>query len=488
MTRWLCIALALGGCHLAFGLEEVDPLATTVNGTLRFNSVVNDVKHEPMTVEEILAPGTFDLDVYLDNGSQVDVVYRDDGTFSFPIEYPGQRYRVSVNANGFVGDWQHDARRLAIAIQTAGRRDRRPAASSFVQFNFPSPTTGLYAAHLASTGVYTFTSTGLFGAVVNFDWRLSTSLGGPLGFLDASENDLLYALQFQLVPDTTSGDWNKVTAVSQMAITQALGTTAVIPQPAAVTDNTCFRLVSSGDAERSRIESTHPRGYHSSVSDWYALSAPAPGHIGLAGAPHSAAGSRAPARDYDFTRSVHDPFPGTTLVLATGVLQYFRIQLGSADSAEILNSTRGFVIANRAAPPCASVAPSTSDYDVALAGKFSIDGVELENDNQEITLDPTRPPIVTWSYLAPGPADTGAVTLNEIAAINNKTTVIPKWSSAVYGQTAMLDPTQLETGKTYALQVTTGRGRNQAANGDFVPIEFPVYSSVIWTRTFVVRR
>ena len=66
--------------------------------------------------------------------------------------------------------------------------------------------------------------------------------------------------------------------------------------------------------------------------------------------------------------------------------------------------------------------------------------------------------------------------------------MIPKWSSSIYGQTAMIDPAQLETGKTYAIQVSTGRGRTQAVTGNFVQIEFPIYNSVIWTRTFVVRR
>jgi len=139
-------------------------------------------------------------------------------------------------------------------------------------------------------------------------------------------------------------------------------------------------------------------------------------------------------------------------------------------------------------PPCTNVAATMNDFDVAIAGRFLLDGIELVNDNQEVTLDPTRPPVLTWSYLAPGPVDTAGIFLSEVTAINNKTTILPRWSSAVYGQTAMIDPAQLETGKTYAIQVSTARGRAQAASGNFVPLTFPIYNSTIWTRTFVVRR
>jgi hypothetical protein len=457
-----------------------------VNGTFRFRTVQNDGDHKPLPVEEVLPPGTFDLRAVLDDGTAVSVTYRDDGTFTFPITYPGQRYRVLASAGGVSVEWQHTVTNLALAIQTAGRRNRRPVTQTYVTFNYPAQAVGVHPAHLASTGVYTMTYTGQYGApALTFDWRLSGSVGGPLGLLDASANDFLYALQFQTITDTP--EWYKVVAVSQQAVSQAIGTNATLPQPAAVTDNTCFKLSTDGDAERMRLQSTHPRPYLRSAGDWYAYSVPAPTHVGIQGHTYAATSQFMTARNVDITRSFHDPFPGTTLVLAAGVNQFFLMQLGSASSVEVANSSRTFVVAARGDASC-NVGTTRAESTGAIAGRFLFDGVELEDDNQPVTIDPDRPPLLTWSLLAPGDATNSVVNLFEIAAIDNKTTLIQRWAASTYGETAIIDPAQLEDGHTYSIQVTTGRGRVNAASGDFVTLELPIHQTSIWTRTFLVRR
>src|SRR5690606_13365816 len=94
MFRWLCVALALGGCDTLFGLETIDPIAATVQGTYRHRMVRNDSSFQPVPLEEILEVGSISIEAILDDGTRSSVDYRADGSFSFPVAYEGQGYRL----------------------------------------------------------------------------------------------------------------------------------------------------------------------------------------------------------------------------------------------------------------------------------------------------------------------------------------------------------------------------------------------------------
>jgi hypothetical protein len=127
------------------------------------------------------------------------------------------------------------------------------------------------------------------------------------------------------------------------------------------------------------------------------------------------------------------------------------------------------------------------DATVGLPGAFLLDGETLNFDNEEIELDLTRAPTLSWQVLAEGTIDFTSVALHELQSISNVTTVVRRWAATTVGTSARIEPSMLEVGHTYLFAVTAGRGRPHAPDGDYVTIAQPIENSTIWTFTFIVR-
>src|SRR5262245_2946639 len=193
MPRVVALVVVLAGCDKLFGLDELTGSsdATQVTGHFHALYTINNAAFEPQVAEHVYPPGMLSFAVTLDDGTQPAVDYAPDGTFSFPIETPGQRYRLIVSGD----ELQSAAPQLSLATLHAGRLDPALPTPAYVQFESPSQVGSQGAAWLSSTGIYTFTYTNQFGPTVMFDWRLAqpASRSTP-GMLDASTHDRMYAL------------------------------------------------------------------------------------------------------------------------------------------------------------------------------------------------------------------------------------------------------------------------------------------------------
>ncbi len=490
MTRWLLLAFALGACDQVLGLEEVDPVALKVTGTFRYRTVVNNSAFEPMQVEEILPVDAFEL-VALVGNSETPVDYRADGSFSFPIDTPGEPYRIRYTAGAVVTEWQHTAREIAIGLLTAGRHDARPLVPTNVNVSSYVPKTVGQPLHLSSTGIYTQTSTGMAGPTVSFDWRLASPAAGAFsGLLDASKNDRIYAYEQESATEGAPFAYSRIRALTASSITQAQGTSAMLSAPAVVAPNLCVRATHNGAAEKTRMEVTHPRNYLSGkdTGSWLVYSTPAPDWVGLSGGIYTGFSPYAGARELDITPILHDPYLGSTIVVsAQAGLTFLTQQPGTGASKELQNITRVYAKAERGTPAACTPAVAQVDATVGLPGAFKLDGENLNFDNEEIALDLSRPPTLSWQVLAEGPIDFTAVAVYEVLAINNATEVVPRWSALAVGTSAQIEPAVLEVDHTYILAVVPQVGRPNATTGDFMTLEFPLQNSTIWTYSFIVR-
>ncbi len=486
MSRWPLIALALSGCDFVLGLEAVDDPPIAVTGTYRYRTVVNDSAFEPSPVEEILPVGSFGLEAILDDGTESPLQYRADGTFRFPIAFAGQGYRLRLLIDGVTGEWQHSAPTLVLGNMSAGHRNRRPVVQSTIQFNYMPATVGRTAT-VATTGLYTISDTAMAGPVVSFDWRLASPTSAALlGMLEADEHDRAYAIEFEATTTGNSPAWSRYHAVASDSITLAPGMIATLPQPVAQPPNSCMHVLSNSADEAIRISNTHPRDYYETRGDWIAFAMPAPSFVGTAGAHYPAICGYVTAKNLDITPSFYDPYPGTTLVAEAATISTFLVQLGGAASTGISNVTRVYAVADRGNPASCNPATASLEAHIGIPGAFELDGISLDSDNVEIPA-PQQAPTLQWRILADGPVDYTSVSLQELRAINGKTILIPRWSAVTTTTSAIIEPSELEVGHTYIVQVQAAIGRPNAASGDLMTIAPPFELSSIWTHTFVVR-
>jgi hypothetical protein len=442
-----------------------------------------------MPIEEIVPVEDAQLRAILDTGVESPVDYRADGSFSFPVDYHGQPYRVLVTLGAVTSEWQHSGSTIAIGATTAGRYDVRPVAQTAVTLTNYVPVAATQPAIITSTGVFTQTSTAMFGPTVSFDWRLATpALGSLPGMLDASKHDRIYAYEQEGATDGNSPPYSRIRALSQDSITQAPASSTTLPQLAPVAANVCMRMTGNAGAEKTRLTVTHPRNYLREAGSWFAYSVPAPDWVGLSGAIHSAVCGFDGPRDLDIAPVFHDPYRGTTLMANANTILYFLTQLpGTAASAELANITRVYRTAERGDPASCTSVVAQVDATVGLPGAFLLDGETLNFDNEEIELDLTRAPTLSWQVLAEGTIDFTSVALHELQSISNVTTVVRRWAATTVGTSARIEPSMLEVGHTYLFAVTAGRGRPHAPDGDYVTIAQPIENSTIWTFTFIVR-
>src|SRR5262245_23923936 len=111
MRRLAVLVVVLAGCDIAFGFEDVTipPEALLVTGTYGQRFVTNDQSFAPIVSERVYPPGTISFAVTLDDGTEPTVDYKDDGTFSFSINEPGQSYRFAVTVDGQQGHIEQHA-------------------------------------------------------------------------------------------------------------------------------------------------------------------------------------------------------------------------------------------------------------------------------------------------------------------------------------------------------------------------------------------
>jgi hypothetical protein len=492
MVRLAALAVVLAGCDVAFGLSDLRPTIdaldapTFVTGRVHAPYVANDATFRPMTGDRIYAPGTVSFGATLDDASQPTVAYRTDGTFSFPLTRAGQRYRLVVNGN----EYQAGTPQLALSLPSAGHPDRAEPLMTFIKFDFPLAIAGQGAAWISSTGIYTFSYTGMFGPTVTFDWRLASPAANSVsGLLDASKHDRVYAIDMTGDATTVPGmTYTTIKSVSSASVTQSYNSTAALPPPQPAARNQCVRFAAANRQQYDRLVAAAARSYTRSLATWLVDAAPAPDTVALAGLHWVAVNNYTPITDIDIAPTFHNPYPGTTLLAESSVVGYFNLQLPGSIALEY-----GDVITRyaRVEPgnPTACMSPKVAvGGEVGIPGHFQLGGTPLDADGTIIVLDLGRPVELTWDLAGPGRADNFSVGVYELQIVGGATVAMPVKGVAVHGSnTAVFDASLFVPGKKYVIVIGATVGRPNIATGDWSMTQLPFEYATVWSHYFEVK-
>jgi hypothetical protein len=485
----IALAIALTGCDRVFGLDHVAPRGPRITGSYRQHYLGNNASYEPEVIEHIFEPGTIALSATLDDGTDVPVTYEADGSFWFSVRRLGQAYRFVSIVEGARVEWQTNTPVLDIAGSTAGRLDRLPVSTqTFVEMPYPNQAPGVSAAYLASTGIYTYSYTASWGPMVRFDWRLAAPMvAGVPGLLDAGRYDRLYGLEMMVVDDSSpSMPWSVIRAVSEASVNQLGQTTVTVPRPQLVVRDTCLRFTAANVAEHARIVAAAPRTYASEIGTWLVFAVPAPDVMSTAGAAFLASCVHG-LRDLDYAPAIHNPFPGTQVLVQSGAQAEFDVQLGTSTPLRLINRSSRYQIAQTAAAPGACTAPTTVlDSTLALATQLALDGVVLDSDGMVVELGPDNDVTLSWAT-TPGGVVHFSVVLSELVIVNGGTAQIPRRVVNVANQLeAVFDRSLFVPGNKYIFSVSGMRDYPGAATGDWRTTRAPFEQAVIHSHYFEV--
>lgn len=486
MARWAVMSLALASCDFALGLEQIEQ--SHVEGSILHRYTVNDATYAPQVVERVVPRDQLPISVTLEDGTRPVVDYRDDGTFSFARDAPDQSYRLVFATDTLRAEIVSSTATLRTGFLTGGRLDRRPIGPHKIELMFPIQSAAGSSATITSTGVYTNTTTGVYGPDVSWDFRLANPAPGSVtGLLDASENDRIYALELESIVGYGSPTFSRIRALTAASVTMVAGGTTRLDTPAPVTPNSCVHVIAPNASETTRMINAVTRDYTSTASNWIVYSAPAPGQLGFSGELYPAICGITGTPDLDISPEYHDPYPGTTPLIESAVAAYYPVELPGSMPNNYATVIRRYDLAERGQPGACNPTPTVLTASVGIPGEHAVDGQRLESDNQLVSIDLGRPVELSWSVVDPGPVDFFSVTLQELVDVGGVTSGVARWSATVQGQTQVtIEPELVEPGHTYIVGVVAWTGRPGASIGDFLTFQYPMAISTVWSRTFTV--
>lgn len=498
MSAWqlqlIARAVALGcvagvtGCDVLFGLDELSevPPSSRVHGSVWERYVTNGSDFTPLVVDHV-APDLA-LTAKLEDGTEAPVTYNDDGTFELYRANEDQLYRLVLAIDGTEIEYQLTADEVVLPRIVAGRPMRRPQAASYLQFPYPTLVADLLGAHVASTGIYSMTYSGLYGPTVTFDWRTAAASGNArLGMLDASEHDRVHVLEFR-VDRTTHAPlvYQLITGASSASVTQAAGQTHMLPGPTAVARNGCARMRAPNATELERLDAVVDRTHSYRGGDWHVFGVPAPSQTALSAAVTLAVAGQSPPTDSEVVATFHDPFTGWSQMNQAGSLLGFDTQLpGTTNPVRLYDFVRRYRVTERGPLDCSQPAVDMAAT-VAIPGDIQIAGIPLDTDAKIVTL-PDGEIEVTWAAAADGARDYAAVSVHELIAADAFTTNVSRRSVTTTGSRVVFDRSVFTSGATYIILVTNALGRPAAADGDWSVIGDQTEFGSVWSRYFTVQ-
>ncbi|HEY1554146.1 MAG TPA: hypothetical protein VGF94_04890 [Kofleriaceae bacterium] len=494
MRASVAAAFLLLGCDQLLGLTQVRakpdaPAANVVTGRVVQHLVSNNSSFQPVVTDDVIPRDQISLTATLDDGMPAQVAYEEDGTFSFGLESPGQAYELDDTVYGATGKLQVSLPQLVLSNRGAGRLDARANGRSFLTFDFPAGGTATSSAWVVSTGQYSQTDTGLFGPLVNFNWQAVQGAGVvPVGLLDASAHDYVYALEYTPNAVVSSTPYTMIAAASGQSITQQLDGSLMLAAPTTVPPNACIHFATLGDSEYARVNAALP-GSFPAYQDWILYWMPAPDVVAGAGAIDIASGGYKNANDLDLAPPVYVPMSGGQLVISSFVGEGVAVTApGSSPLVVYSGNRRDAKITAGAAAGC------TGDAVVGLAGTVGIPGIPaldghvLDTPDQTIAITGSRVD-VTWPIAGAGPVhDANVLVYEVIAASGGVTTISPVGASIiVVGTSAHFDASLFQSQHRYLVLVATHLSEPNAVDGDFDTMAFPIESADTWSQQFVVQ-
>ena len=447
-----------------------------VTGTFHNAVVTNDATFAPVITDQ--PPRTISLSASLEDGTSVAVDYRGDGAFSFPAT---GWYEVVVIADGFGWTYQHTAPHLELDQVYIGRVDRGhpPMAQTDIQFMYAGPGEG--TADVASTGLWTETGVGGSTRNLSFDWRKAVSQFGPLGLLDAAQNDRLYYVEI-----TAGPTYSSITSYAASSVTLREGMVTMVTGDfmANVAPDRCVHVTNAAADDLAALKTAFP-SISNPTGGWLIESVPA--RARTIDGQHSLAYKYAsPPVNSDVMASFPNPYPGTELLALTDVLAEGSAGLPNAVSNAVLPfALLAYSETNPSDASCNERAMLSAS--VGLYGKLQVQGTDVTKDNQALSLDASPRIELKWARVGDGPAHFFAVLLYELSDDGAGATV--KTGIAVVVTTdrrALFQRYLFQNGHTYILEIQAHVSRPDAAAGDFVKLQYPVGVAQTWTHSFTV--
>jgi hypothetical protein len=475
----------LPACDVVIALDEHPP---EVSVSYEVREVRNNLDGIPAP-NPIADPRFFD--VVLADGTVPSLVTGRDGTLTFAREQETDIYRLGVHLPGDnVVEYQLATPSLLIVEGVIGRYDRSaPAQLDVVQAvpNAPANT----ITYLVTTGLWTETphTAGALGATnmsFRFPWPGARKKFGLAGVLASASGDRAYATtsSFKLATRTSAAYFALTHACENTFNTFGVLFEASVACSVAPVAGGCVHLKTSFTGELARIGSVLPPIPHPSKSSgWFVGAAPAPEiapHVTLDLASRFAfTAAETPATESDDEFTYGNPFPGHTPVVMLSTFHERPFTHPVATSH--MNFASGARYWSVPAPTCDTPEPAPAL--VALPHAIAIDGALLDADGRIV--EPGRALSVTWSDTE-GSVDFYRVVLHEAIELFTFTTRVPRRTYVVTRREVVVDPSLLQSGKIYVLEVEAHAGAPGVRNGEHGTFALPYAIGTGWSSTFSV--
>ncbi len=492
MVRRLIVAAGclLPACDLVIRLEERPEVALSYE----VHETRNAADGTPITA--VISEPRF-FDVVLADGTTPALVDQREGAVTFVREAEEQSYRLAVRfPDDQVIEYQLATPSLTIIEPVIGRNDRVLAEPLKVRQLVPNAPSGT-TSHLITTGLWTDTpqEAGEVGATnmsFQFDWRRARSLFGPTGMALAAAGDRAYAASVSFVLGLRGAPHFVLTHMCEdaFAVLGGLRDMQLSCGVAPIARDRCLSIETGFTAELERIAATllpvpHPTKFYG----WFIGAVPAPTsipRIDLTLASRFAfAGAATAAVETDDEITYGNPFPGHAVSL--------RVHASQERSYKDPSATYPMTIDTRtrywSAPAATCAAPEPMPAPVAIPHGIVLGGTLLDEDGRVVETAPTRELRVTWNATPEGSADFYRVVVYEIGELITFTFRVARRTYVVVEPTAIVDPSLLQAGKTYLIEVEAHVGYPNARRGDFATLGYPEKPYAIgsgWSSTFQV--
>ncbi|HUS32216.1 MAG TPA: hypothetical protein VMZ53_27135 [Kofleriaceae bacterium] len=444
--------------------------------------IVNDASRSPVAGPEVLYKMS---SAAQRTGERMDVTLPIGAAGDIGFATLDDRYRLSVALDTTTPtEFQMRATQLELSGRFVGRYDRTPpvAGTTLAATITNAPGTG--TAVITSTGVWTQTGrSGGTNGSFTIDWSTqAASLGGPIGLLDAAQNDRAYYIVLDVTG--TAPQYAAISSSCSADITMTAGApTAFTCTAAPLAQSSCMHAQLHFAGETARITAITGSLYPNYFNNWL-LQATATPSTGITSALLLAyqvpLASTTPSVDLDRNFTFGNPYPGTTPVLLMNTGKSRSFALPGTNAMNISATVNVYL---PAAPDCATVTEGPTGF-VAIPSLPRLDGVHLDSDAVTIGLA-SKLHTLTWDVASPGAADYWLVRVHR-AIINgsNSTRLSVVRSYVTLDHDVVLDPADFTVGQTYFIEVQAVTGVPKAAMGDFREYTFPYATSSIFSSAF----
>lgn len=489
--RLFATALALCGCNQIYGLDPTtarDAAPDARDSQIRLSLLVGSATTVASEAPAFLAKVSPDPKprIALADAELANEPYVEDtvsGTVAYPFEYIGKPWRLEYTPPASVPhevQWSPADGAGHLIVPVVGRVERMqvPAHTGYsLSMELPSLYTFSASTVIYTSGYWSATSVAASTTEPQVDFSIAPSMSGPAGAPSATSKDFVFAIDY--------------TTQNNCRVVKAAGTApAVELEPGAMKKLVLTRETSSEQVElatdgespldaRSRLNQVLGplNGDSTGSTQMYVRLA----HSGLPGFTTSVADVPAPLlvplADCPITQQPPPVFDvGGALSFTKGIFIF-------VSNDRIVNGVRlRSSIAAMGGLKAGTISTYVANLEVPCARDITLGGTPLEVDGASIGTEPIELKFGVESKTS-HVFDYFEVTLYRLAA----TALEPVRTYVGPDPTKLsirFEPKLMLPNEDYVFAIRTYRGRPNARNGDFQPVQAPQAVATIFTRTF----